>query len=109
MTFGERLRALRKEKRMTQKELAQMAGIDFTYLSKIETGVMDPPRAKNILALAKALNVDDVIRDELFGLAKKIPSELLDKVNPEMITMLRSFPGEVDKPEDWHKTIKDET
>lgn len=58
MTFGQRLRELRIEKGMTQKELAAKAKIDFTYLSKIETSVMSPPRAKTILALARGLGVD---------------------------------------------------
>ena len=106
MTFGEHLRALRKEKRMTQKELAEKAGIDFTYLSKIETGVMPPPRGKTILALAKALEVEDAVLDELFGLAKKIPFDLSNKVNPEVIKMLRSFQSDVNKPDDWPKAIK---
>jgi transcriptional regulator with XRE-family HTH domain len=106
MTFGERLRELRKEKRMTQKELAEKAEIDFTYLSKIETGVMSPPREKTILALAKALEVEGAALDELFGLAKKIPSDLSNKVSPETIKMLRSFQGDANKPGDWPKTIE---
>ena len=106
MTFGERLRELRKQKGMTQKELAEKADIGFTYVSKIETGVMPPPRGKTILALARALEVEDVVLDELFGLAKKIPSDLSSKVNPEIIKMLRSFQGDVNKPADWPEAIE---
>ena len=113
MTFGQRLRELRKEKSMTQKELAAKAKIDFTYLSKIETGVMPPPRVKTILALAKGLGIDKdaVIVDELYGLAKKIPSDLSRKVTPEMIQMLRSLQDKkIDKPEDWQDAVqKDNT
>ena len=110
MTFGQRLRELRIEKGMTQKELAAKAKIDFTYLSKIETGVMSPPRAKTILALARGLGVDKdgAIVDELFGLAKKIPSDLSKKVTPEMIQMLRSLQGKVDNPRNWQKTIQED-
>ena len=109
MTFGLRLRELRKEKSMTQKELAAKAKIDFTYLSKIETGVMPPPRAKTILALAKGLGIDKdaAVVDELYGLAKKIPSDLSKKVTPEMIQMLRLLQDKkIDKPEDWQDAVQ---
>jgi len=43
MTFGKRLRELRKAKGMTQMDLANEVGINFTYLSKLETGVVPPP------------------------------------------------------------------
>jgi transcriptional regulator with XRE-family HTH domain len=35
MTFGERVRALRLERRVNQKDVAAAAGIDVTYLSKL--------------------------------------------------------------------------
>ncbi len=90
MTFGQQLRELRKAKGMTQRELAQKAGISFTYVSKLETGIMSPPREKVILSLAKALGSNDADTDELFGLAKKMPSALLRQVDAQMIRMLRS-------------------
>jgi transcriptional regulator with XRE-family HTH domain len=36
------VRALRKKKDCTQVELAEMLGIDRSYLSEIETGKKDP-------------------------------------------------------------------
>jgi transcriptional regulator with XRE-family HTH domain len=36
MNFGGRLREMRKEKGLTLREVAERAGIDFTYLSKME-------------------------------------------------------------------------
>ena len=91
MTFGQRLRELRKAKGMTQRELAQKTGISFAYVSKLETGVMPPPRQKIILALAKVLGANNADTDELFGLAKKMPSDLLKHVDTQMIKMLRSL------------------
>lgn len=88
MTFGQRLRELRKSKGLTQEKLAGMAGVSFTYISKLETGTVPPPREKTIVALAKALDGDP---DELFGLAKKIPSRWLGKMNPEVARTLRSI------------------
>ena len=37
MTFGERLRELRKAKNFSQRTLADKVGINFTYLSKVES------------------------------------------------------------------------
>jgi PAS domain S-box-containing protein len=91
MTFGQRLRELRKAKGMTQRELAQKTAISFAYVSKLETGSMPPPRQKIILALAKVLSANNVDTDELFGLAKKMPSDLLAHVDTGMIKMLRAL------------------
>jgi transcriptional regulator with XRE-family HTH domain len=73
MTFGERLRQLRRDRRMNQRTLAARVGIDFTYLSKIENERMDPPSAETIVKLAKAL---DASADELLLLANKVPEDL---------------------------------
>jgi transcriptional regulator with XRE-family HTH domain len=94
MTFGQRLRELRKAKSMTQRELAEKTGISFAYVSKLETGAMPPPREKIILTLAKVLDANDADMDELFGLAKKMPSDLREQIDTEMIRRLRSFEDE---------------
>jgi len=98
MTFGQRLRELRKAQGMTQRELAQKAAISYTYVSKLENGVMPPPRQKTILALSEALNTDDAATDELFGLARKMPSDLLANVDSGMIKTLRSLGHGEEKP-----------
>lgn len=40
--LGNRVRALRKKNGWTQVELAELLGIDRSYLSEIETGKKDP-------------------------------------------------------------------
>ena len=95
MTFGQRLRELRKAKGLTQRELADRVGLSFTYLSKIENGAMQPPRGKSITALANALDTDP---DELFGLAKKVPSQFLEHINPEVIKLIRALRGGEEQP-----------
>ena len=55
--FGERIRALRQAKEVSQEELAYRAGIHRTYLGGIERGERNPA-LKNIAALAQALEVD---------------------------------------------------
>ena len=74
MTFGERIRQLRRERRLTQRQLAEKAGVDFTYLSKIENDrLAHTPSAKTILDLARPLEVDEL---ELMRLADKVPAVL---------------------------------
>jgi transcriptional regulator with XRE-family HTH domain len=97
MTFGERLRELRKAKGLNQKELADKVGIDFTYLSKLENGRRFSPKEKIILALAKVLEADS---DELLVLAKRMPRDLAERVDLETIRMLRSLTRQVGKPVD---------
>jgi transcriptional regulator with XRE-family HTH domain len=67
--FGERLRKLRYQAGMTLTEVAGKCNIDFTYLSKIENGVLPPPSEKVILQLAEILDTD---KDELLTLAGKV-------------------------------------
>jgi len=98
MTFGQRLRELRKASGMTQRELSQETGISFAYVSKLETGAMLPPRHNIILALAKVLGADDAETDELFGLAQKMPPDLLKHVDTEMIKVLRSLMDKKETP-----------
>lgn len=71
--FGTRLRELRKQAGMSQREVAKKVGIDFTYLSKIESGVLDPPKEDKIIKLAKVLKTN---KDELITLAGKVPSDI---------------------------------
>lgn len=72
-TFGMRLKEMRLEKRINQRNLAEAAGIDVTYLSKIENGKMDPPGEETVLRLAKSLGVDST---ELLILARKVPPDV---------------------------------
>jgi PGF-pre-PGF domain-containing protein len=87
--FGVRLRDLRKKAGLTQRELAEKVGVDFTYLSKIESGAMPPPSEKVIILLAEALNAN---KDELLFLAGKIPSDIAQLLtNRPTVALLKSI------------------
>jgi transcriptional regulator with XRE-family HTH domain len=80
MTFGARLRELRKAKDLSQRALADKVGINFTYLSKVESERLDfaqYPSEDLIRKLAKVLKADV---DELLLLAKKIPPDIRERV-----------------------------
>jgi len=54
--FGEKIRKLRLERRLSQEGLAFKAGLHRTYLGAIERGERNPS-LRNIVAIAKALGV----------------------------------------------------
>lgn len=47
--FGKRIKALRKQKRWPQKELAQKLGVQYQLLNKYECGLHAPPIDKMLL------------------------------------------------------------
>jgi transcriptional regulator with XRE-family HTH domain len=79
-SFGERIRQLRKGKNLSQRELADKVGVNFTYLSKIENGKLDfsdYPSEVTIRKLARALEAN---ADDLLLLAEKIPETIKQRV-----------------------------
>lgn len=99
-TFGEKLRELRKHNKVTQRQLAEQVGIDFTYISKIESGAMDPPAEDKIIRMAEVLGVDS---DELVLAAKKVPTSF-----QKLITENRDVPMFLRKanaltPQQWQQ------
>ena len=112
MDFPERLRSLRKQAQMSQRDLAERIGVDFTYLSKIENGRVEPPSEavlRNIAKeLAEALGENEVeLADGLITLAGKIPSDLAETLsrNPEAVRFLRSIGDDVWSSEEWRRLM----
>ena len=54
--LGERIRKIRREKNITQEELAWRAELDFSYLNQIENGKANPS-IEAIAKIAKGLEV----------------------------------------------------
>ena len=59
MEFHEKLQALRRQKRVTQEEMASALFVSRTAVSKWESGTSEPSTA-NLLALARLFGVDAV-------------------------------------------------
>ena len=97
--FGAKLRELRQEKGLTLRALAEAAGVDFTYLSKIENDRLDySPRVETIRDLAQALGVEPM---ELLQLANKLPPELAKLAGNEKARRFFQRAQEVASPKDW--------
>ena len=64
--IGERLRELRARRYLTQRELADRAGVSPATIAKLETDVAEP-RPSTIRKLAEALEVHP---DELTGFGR---------------------------------------
>ena len=56
LSFGRRVRELRKAKEMSQKDFASLCGLDRTYISGIERGKRNVS-LQNIHVIARALEV----------------------------------------------------
>lgn len=80
--LGQRIQKLRKDKKITQEQLAEMVGIDPKNISRIEKG-NNYPTAENLTSIAKALHVDIY---ELF-VFNSIPFE---QMKEEIINSLNS-------------------
>ncbi|RPH51873.1 MAG: XRE family transcriptional regulator [Planctomycetota bacterium] len=57
--FGERMRSLRKERKLTLEQVARKVGTHKGYVSGIETGKVRPPSVKLIRKLAKVFGQDE--------------------------------------------------
>jgi HTH-type transcriptional regulator, competence development regulator len=96
--FGKLLKTLRLEKKITQRALADLVGIDFTYISKIENGTMEPPAEDKIIKIAEVLG-EDV--DKMLITAKKVPSHFHKVIteNKDVPMLLRK--AESLSPKQW--------
>lgn len=56
MVFGNRLRELRQAKGMSQRALAQAAGVDRSYLAEVETA-QHSISVDKVVAIARALEI----------------------------------------------------
>lgn len=75
---GERLRQLRKWRKMTQTRLAQLSGTAQNYISELESGVATNPSPDTIRRLARALGVAEAELTTPLVSAPTIPADLPD-------------------------------
>ncbi len=97
--FGSQLKSIRKSKKLTQENLAELVGVDFRYISLIENG-KSFPSADLIEKLAVALDVmysdlftfeSDFVREDVENDIKNRLSKLSDNDLITLQKILRSF------------------
>lgn len=107
ITFGQTLKEIRRAKDVSQRELAEKVGVDFSYISKLENDRMPPPAAETIVKLAEAL---DVPAEVLLANSGKVSSELKDVISsPEAIRFLNEVKDMNLSNDEWkslHEQLK---
>lgn len=93
-TFGQRIREARQEKGHSQRALAKLVGVNYTYLSKIENDRSEyPPKEDVIQSLAKHLDLDATELSYLSGRISpadaKAVQELAKQYQKKMPALLR--------------------
>jgi transcriptional regulator with XRE-family HTH domain len=97
--FGAKVRELRQKNGLTLRALAEAAGVDFTYLSKIENERVEySPGVDTIRDLARALGVDPI---ELLEIANKLPPELAKLAGSPNARRFLQRAREIASPKDW--------
>lgn len=100
--LGAKLLRLRKERRLTQRDLARASGLTPSYVSKIESdSLRSVPSTDALVSLARALDTDEV---ELLSAAGRVPSpfEVVGS-QPEATRFFRRAAKRVRGPEDWNR------
>ncbi|MBV9281348.1 MAG: helix-turn-helix transcriptional regulator [Chloroflexi bacterium] len=76
LAFGRELRRLRTTRGLSQSELAARAGIDPSYLGRVERGFYGPPTVSTIIRIARGLALGHDDRVRLLDLARPLPASL---------------------------------
>lgn len=76
-SFGKRLRKLRQQRGLTQRELAVLVGLDVTYISKLERERVGPPARAAIVKIAETVGAEE---EELMLLAGRASPQLMKQI-----------------------------
>ncbi|MCG6133190.1 MAG: helix-turn-helix domain-containing protein [Nostoc sp. LLA-1] len=112
-TFGKVIRQARRDKGYSQRDLAKLVDVDYTYLSKLENNHAAYPPSEEVIKLL-VLTLDLTEREEdLMYLAgritaddEKIFGELLKTYNKQVPALLRRMQ---ENPDFAQKLLRDAT
>jgi HTH-type transcriptional regulator, competence development regulator len=105
--FGKLIRQARKDRGYSQRELAKLLQLDFTYLSKLENNRADyAPKEEVIRGLARHLELDE---EELIFLAGRIPHQEEDLLKQHYKDMPALFRRMRENPEFAEKVFREAT
>jgi len=69
-SFGLTLKQLRRDRGISQRQLAESVGVDFSYISKLENDRLPPPASETIVKIAEKLGA---VASDLHAAAHKLP------------------------------------
>lgn len=89
ITFGATLKRFRETRRVSQSKLAERAGFDHSYVSRLESGARMPTRDA-VQQLSQALELERQQQDELLATAGFLPREVSSLLSgePELTDVL---------------------
>ncbi len=104
-TFGKALREIRRTKDISQRELAQKIGVDFSYISKIENDRLPPPAADTIVKICEVLNIPP---EQLLAMTGKVPSGVTETIGTSAaaIQFIRDAQSMRLTEEEWQRLSK---
>lgn len=104
--FGVRLKAYREARKVSQSKLAERAGFDHSYVSRLESGARTPTRDA-VQQLADALGLERLQQDELLASAGFLPKEVSSLLSgePEITDVLALLQND-SMPDDYRQTMR---
>ncbi len=104
--FGVTLKRYREARRVSQSKLAERAGFDHSYVSRLESGARTPTRDA-VQQLADALDLERQQQDELLASAGFLPQEVSSLLSSEPeITEVLALLQSSSMPEDYRQTMR---
>lgn len=84
--FGRTLKAARTLRKLSQSKLAELAGFDHSYVSRLESGGR-APGTETVAALVKTLELDDGWRSRMYMAAGFAPPSLAGIITEEVLEL----------------------
>jgi transcriptional regulator with XRE-family HTH domain len=104
--FGAALKGYREVGRISQSKLAERAGFDHSYVSRLESGARTPTR-EAVLQIAGALDLDPAGQDALLAAAGFLPREVSSLLAEEPeITLVLGLLQDQAVPEAFRENIR---
>lgn len=90
----------RKSKKITQRELAVLIGVDFSYISKIENGNSQTPSKEVLTKIANTLEIDQEL---LFIKGGQVPEDIKEIIfnKPGIVKFLRGIKDKEISKDQW--------
>ena len=107
MTIGDRIRRIRKKRRLTQAELAMMSGLSLSAIQGYEQGRYEPKR-KSLESIAEVFKIPV---DELYDMSTQLSTNLAEvstKIEPLTDKEQRIFLAAMERERKVCKEVDDQ-